>query len=78
MNLAPVTVLPDIHEYSLKVPSIPKERVITVFTANGSDEQRNEGMQYSRIKVGLNLDNTRNRHVRLPFIGDAGIVDRCV
>jgi len=38
MNPIPIVVLPEAHEFSLKVLSIPKEDVIKVFTTNGSDE----------------------------------------
>jgi hypothetical protein len=45
MNPTPVVVLPEIHEFSLKILSIPKVDVIKVFTANGSDESLDEGMR---------------------------------
>jgi hypothetical protein len=45
MNPIPIVVLPEVHEFSLKVLSIPKEEAIKVFATNGSDEALNEGMR---------------------------------
>ena len=47
MNAIPVVVLPEFHEFPLKVLSIPKDDVIKVFTTNGSDESFNAGMRLS-------------------------------
>ena len=68
MNPIPVVVLPEVHEFSLKVLSIPKEDVIKVFTANGSDEPLDEGIRYRCIWDGLNLVYTKNPQVRLPLV----------
>jgi len=45
MNPIPVVVLPEVHEFSPKVLSIPEEDPVKVFTTNGSDESLNEGMR---------------------------------
>jgi len=42
MKQIPVLVLPEAHEFSLNVLSIPEEDMVKVFTANGSDESLNE------------------------------------
>ena len=68
MNPIPVVVLPEFHEFSLKIPSIPKEEAIKVFATNGSDEALNEGMRYRCIWDGLNLVYTKNPQVRLPLV----------
>ena len=68
MNPIPVVVLPEVHEFSLKVLSIPKEDVIKIFSANGSDESLDEGMRYRGIRDGLNLVYTKNPQVRLPLV----------
>ena len=52
MNPIPVVVLPEVHEFSLKVLSIPEEDVVKVFTTNGSDESLNEGMGIGRQLPG--------------------------
>jgi hypothetical protein len=41
MNPIPVVVLPEFHEFLLKIPSIPKEDAIKVFATIGSDEALN-------------------------------------
>jgi hypothetical protein len=47
MNAIPVVVLPEFHEFPLKVLSIPKDDVIKLFTTNGSDESCNVGVRLS-------------------------------
>ena len=42
MKPIPVVVLPEVHEFSLNVPSIPKEGVIKVFTTNDTYASLNE------------------------------------
>jgi len=33
-----IVVLPKLHEFPFKVPSVPEEDIVKAFTANGSDE----------------------------------------
>ena len=40
-----VVIMSKIFQFSHKILSIPKEYVIKVFTANGSDESLNEGVR---------------------------------
>jgi len=43
-----VVILPKVHEFPFKVPSIPEEDMVKVFPANGSDESLNESMPAGR------------------------------
>jgi hypothetical protein len=63
-----VVVLPEICEFSLKVLSIPKEGVVKIFTAIGSDESLNEGMRYRRVGDGLYFVCAEYSQVRLPLV----------
>ena len=65
MNPIPVVVLPEVHEFSLKVLSIPKEDVIKVFTANGSDESLNEGMRAGCIGNAFDFVDIQDTEIRL-------------
>ena len=60
MNTSLIVVLPKVHEFPFKVPSIPEEDMVKVFTANGSDESLNERMRAGRIRDSLNLIYTKN------------------
>ena len=59
MNTSLIVVSPKIHEFPFKVPSIPEEDMVKVFTANGSDVWFNEVMQSGPIK--LSPDNFQLR-----------------
>ena len=50
----------EVHEFPFKVPGIPEEDMVKVFTANGSDESFNERMRAGRIRYGLYLVHTKN------------------
>ena len=60
MNPSLIVVSPKIHEFPFKVPSIPEEDMVKVFTANGSDESFNERMRAGRIRYGHYLIYTKN------------------
>jgi hypothetical protein len=60
VNTSLIVVLPKVHEFPFKVPSIPEEDMVKVFTANGSDESFNERMRAGRIRYGLYLVHTKN------------------
>ena len=64
----PVVVLPEVHEFSLKVLSIPKEDLIKVFTANGSDESLDEGMRTGCIRNAFDFVDTQDAEIRLPAL----------
>ena len=44
MNLRPIVVLLEVHEFSLKILSIPKEDMVKVFTTDRSNQPLNERM----------------------------------
>jgi len=50
MNPSLVVVLPKVHEFPFKVPSVPDEYMVKVFTANGSEEALYEGMRAGRTE----------------------------
>ncbi len=54
MNPRLVVVLSKVNEFPFKVQSIPEEDLVKVFTANGSDESLNEGMQADHIETSFN------------------------
>lgn len=76
MNPIPVAVVPELHEFSLKVLSIPKWDVIEVFTTNGTDDSFNEGVRYRRIRDGQE-SGRHNESSSSLAIGGTGITDRC-
>ena len=65
MNPIPVVVLPEVHEFSLKVLNIPKEDVIKVFTANGTDESLDEGMRAGCIGNAFDFVDIQDTEIRL-------------
>ena len=69
MNPIPVVVLPEVHEFSLKVLNIPKEDVIKVFTANGTDESLDEGMRAGCIGNAFDFVDIQDAEFRLPASG---------
>jgi len=60
MNPSLVVVLPKVHEFPFKVPSVPDEYMVKVFTANASDESFNERMRAGRMRYGLYLVHTKS------------------
>ena len=68
MNPIPVVVLPEVHEFSLKVLNIPKEDVIKVFTANGTDESLDEGMRAGCIGNAFDFVDIQDAEIRLPAL----------
>ncbi len=71
-NTVPVVVLSELHEFSIKVASIPKVDTVKVFTTNRSNQSLNEGMRQRCIRDGPNLIDAKNPD-ELLAIGDTGM-----
>jgi hypothetical protein len=63
-----VVIVPIFFPLSLQVAGVPEERMVKIFTANGSDMSLNEGVRYRRIRNGLDLIYIKNSQVRLPLV----------
>jgi len=63
VNTSLIVVLPKVHEFPFKVPSITKEGVVKKFPENGPDESLREGTRSARIESSPN--NLQPRQHRL-------------
>jgi hypothetical protein len=63
-----VVVIREVDDFPFKIPGVPKEDVVKVFTTDCADQSFNEWMRLRRIRDGLDLIDLKDAKISFPSV----------